>query len=91
MDRIVPPISPGNDDPTPPGWTRAAVAMGSNLGDRRGHLVFAVARLADHFQRLQGFTHHRDQAGRRHRRSAGFPERRRRGRDAAGPPALFDS
>lgn len=27
--------------------------MGSNLGDRRGHLVFAVARLAEHFQRLR--------------------------------------
>ena len=27
--------------------------MGSNLGDRRGHLVFAVARLADHFQRFR--------------------------------------
>ena len=37
----------------PPGWTRAAVAMGSNLGDRRGHLVFAVAHLAEHFQRLR--------------------------------------
>jgi 2-amino-4-hydroxy-6-hydroxymethyldihydropteridine diphosphokinase len=27
--------------------------MGSNLGDRRGHLVFAVARLAEHFQRFR--------------------------------------
>jgi 2-amino-4-hydroxy-6-hydroxymethyldihydropteridine diphosphokinase len=27
--------------------------MGSNLGDRRGHLVFAVARLGEHFQRLR--------------------------------------
>jgi 2-amino-4-hydroxy-6-hydroxymethyldihydropteridine diphosphokinase len=53
MDRIVPPIYPGTNDPTPPGWTRAAVAMGSNLGDRHGHLVYAVARLAEHFQRLR--------------------------------------
>jgi len=53
MDRIVPPIHPGNNQPTPPGWTRAAVAMGSNLGDRRGHLVFAVARLAGHFQQFR--------------------------------------
>ena len=27
--------------------------MGSNLGDRRAHLVFAVARLAEHFQRFR--------------------------------------
>jgi 2-amino-4-hydroxy-6-hydroxymethyldihydropteridine diphosphokinase len=30
--------------------------MGSNLGDRRGHLVFAVARLAQHFQRFRVST-----------------------------------
>ena len=29
------------------------MAIGSNLGDRRGHLMFAVARLADHFQRFR--------------------------------------
>lgn len=27
---------------------RVAVALGSNLGDRRGHLTWAVERLADH-------------------------------------------
>jgi len=26
--------------------------MGSNIGDRQGHLVFAVARLAEHFKTL---------------------------------------
>jgi 2-amino-4-hydroxy-6-hydroxymethyldihydropteridine diphosphokinase len=32
---------------------RAAVALGSNLGDRRGHLAYAVARLADYFTNLK--------------------------------------
>lgn len=31
---------------------RAAVALGSNLGDRRGHLAYAVSRLADYFKSL---------------------------------------
>jgi 2-amino-4-hydroxy-6-hydroxymethyldihydropteridine diphosphokinase len=32
---------------------RAAVALGSNLGDRRGHLAYAVSRLADYFTNLK--------------------------------------
>jgi 2-amino-4-hydroxy-6-hydroxymethyldihydropteridine diphosphokinase len=32
---------------------RAAVALGSNLGDRRGHLAYAVSRLAGYFTNLK--------------------------------------
>jgi 2-amino-4-hydroxy-6-hydroxymethyldihydropteridine diphosphokinase len=31
---------------------RAAVALGSNVGDRQGHLAYAVSRLADFFTSL---------------------------------------
>ena len=32
---------------------RAAVALGSNVGDRGGHLAYAVSRLADYFTSLK--------------------------------------
>ena len=32
---------------------RAAVALGSNVGDRQGHLAYAVSRLADYFASLK--------------------------------------
>jgi 2-amino-4-hydroxy-6-hydroxymethyldihydropteridine diphosphokinase len=33
--------------------SRAAVALGSNVGDRQGHLAFAVSRLAAYFTSLK--------------------------------------
>ena len=32
--------------------SRAAIALGSNVGDRPGHLAYAVSRLADYFTGL---------------------------------------
>ena len=37
---------------------RVAIALGSNLGDRRSHLDFAAARLAQAFAKLRVSTYH---------------------------------
>ena len=37
-------------------FTPIAIALGSNLGDRRAHLDWAVARLSEHLQNLNAST-----------------------------------
>ena len=55
----------------------AAVALGSNLGDRRAHLDFAVSRLRISSDQPPGFALSRNRSGRRPRTAAAVPECRR--------------
>ena len=62
-----------------------AVALGSNLGDRRAHLDFAVARLRTILTDLRVSPAIRHRAGRR-RPAAAVPEWRRRRETSLGRP-----